>query len=110
MMATTNLKVSMCRDYLYWKYESTEVKTLGAKIEAKRSQAESLLENDRMSARKLVLILGKMSAAILATQPAHLHYRELQGATGIKTQSIEMRGYNTKRSHLRGHGMTSPGG
>ena len=43
-----------------------------------KQEARLILKGEYASARKLAQLLGKMSAAVLAVQPAPLHYRELQ--------------------------------
>ena len=57
-----------------------------------RPLARSILKGEYASARKLVQLLGKMSAAVLAVQPAPLHYRELQH---LKHTALKAGGYDT---------------
>ena len=48
------------------------------KVSEINKQVQSLLKHPTVSARKLAQVIGKLSATILAVQPAPLHYRGLQ--------------------------------
>ena len=50
-------------------------------------------QEDKVSARRLAQVLGIMSAAVLAIQPAPLHYRDLQA---LKHKALQMRGYDAE--------------
>ena len=58
-----------------------------------KQEARSILKGEYASARKLAQLLGKMSAAVLAVQPAPLHYRELQH---LKHTALKAGGYDAK--------------
>ena len=55
--------------------------------------AASQIIKDKVSARRLAQVLGMMSAAVLAIQPAPLHYRDLQA---LKHKALQMRGYDAE--------------
>ena len=54
-------------------------------------EAKAILELQRISARSLAQLIEKMSAALLAIQPAPLHYRSLQN---LKHIALRKKGYN----------------
>ena len=54
-------------------------------------EAKAILELQRISARSLAQLIGKMSAALLAIQPAPLHYRSLQN---LKHIALRKKGYD----------------
>lgn len=61
------------------------------KVNQIKKEALKLLNQDRVSARTLARLLGKMSAAILAVYPAPLHYRSLQN---LKHRAMRAAGYD----------------
>ena len=54
-------------------------------------EAKDILELQKVSARSLAQLIGKMSAALLAIQPAPLHYRSLQN---LKHIALRKKGYD----------------
>ena len=60
------------------------------KVKDIRGEAARLLRQDKISARALAKLLGKMSAAVLAVFPAPLHYRSLQN---LKHKALKAVGY-----------------
>lgn len=63
------------------------------KMEVIVKEAKSILELQKISARSLAQLIGKMSAALLAIQPAPLHYRSLQN---LKHIALKKKGYDGK--------------
>jgi hypothetical protein len=63
------------------------------KMEVIIKEAKAILELQKISARSLAQLIGKMSAALLAIQPAPLHYRSLQN---LKHIALKKKGYNGK--------------
>ena len=56
-------------------------------------KARGILELQKVSARSLTQLIGKMSAALLAVQPAPLHYRSLQNLNHI---ALRRKGYDSQ--------------
>lgn len=61
------------------------------KVEAIRKEAARLSRQEKVNARALARLLGKMSAAVLAVFPAPLHYRSLQD---LKHKALRVAGYD----------------
>lgn len=54
-------------------------------------EAKAISELQQISAHALAQLIGKMSVALLAVQPALLHYRSLQN---LKLIALRKKGYN----------------
>ena len=63
------------------------------KMEVIVKEAKAILELQKISARSLAQLIRKMSAALLAIQPAPLHYRNLQN---LKHIALKKKGYDGK--------------
>lgn len=62
-----------------------------AKVVHLRQEAQRIQNLHSVSARQLAQLIGKLSAAIQAVQPAPLHYRGLQG---LKHQALAKGGFD----------------
>ena len=88
----SQLEPSQIIDFLGFVVDSLkrELRLPQAKLTQIRQEVNSLLKREHASARNLAqLLLGKMSAAILAIHPAPLHYRELQN---LKHKAMRTKG------------------
>ena len=63
------------------------------KMEVIVKEAKAILELQKSSARSLAQLIGKMSAALVAIQPAPLHYRSL---LNLKHIALKKKGYDGK--------------
>ena len=89
----SQIKPSQEIEFLGFKIVSTkmELKLPREKLVRIQKEAKHMLDQGTVSARQLAQLIGRMLAAILAIQPAPLHYRGLQW---LKHRALKARGYD----------------